>query len=167
MGDYKHLTDEQAIEKIKEMAEDSMCLFCTYEDNKVISRPMNTRGIDDDGTLWFISRRDSEKNRQVNDGSPVYLMYMDTGKQHYLTLSGTASVMVDKQKTEELWSPFIKAWFDGGKDDPDLTLIRVTPEEGHYWDTKSGKLVYLIKVAIAAMTGKEGYDGTLEGDIKM
>jgi general stress protein 26 len=167
MGEYKHLVDEQAIEKIKEMAEDSVCLFCTYENNKIVSRPMNTRGIDDDGTLWFISRRDSEKNRQINDGSEVCLMYMHSGKQHYLTLTGSAQVIVDRQKTEELWSPFIKAWFEEGKDDPDLTLIRVTPEEGHYWDTKTGKLVYLLKVAVAAITGKEGYDGTLEGDIKV
>ena len=92
---------------------------------------------------------------------------MDTGKQHYLSLTGTAEIVNDKAKVEELWEPFAKAWFEGGKDDPQLTLIRFNPEDGHYWDTKNGKLISLIKVAVAALTGNQDKDGSLEGDIKV
>jgi general stress protein 26 len=91
-------------------------------------------------------------------------MYMDTGKEHYLSLSGHAEIVKDKAKTDELWNVFIKAWFEGGKDDPAITLIKVMPEEGHYWDTKNGKLVSMIKIAAAALTGSHS-DGGVEGDI--
>jgi general stress protein 26 len=36
--------------------------------------------------------------------------------------------MVDK-----LWSPFVAAWFKGGKDDPNLQLLRFEPERAQIW----------------------------------
>jgi general stress protein 26 len=166
MGDTKSLFDQAAIDKIKELADGKMCLFCTYEDDQIVSRPMSTQGIDEDGTMWFFSRKDSEKNDQIDEDNTIHLMYMDTGKQQYLSLSGHASIVVDKRKTEELWNPIAKAWFEKGKDDPSLSLLRVTPEEGHYWDTKNGKLISFIKIAVAALTGKP-MDGGVDGDLKI
>jgi general stress protein 26 len=166
MGTTKSLSDQAAIEKIKELADGKICLFCTYEDGQIVSRPMGTQGIDEDGTIWFFSRKDSEKNEQIDEDSTVHLMYMDTSKQQYLSLSGRARVVIDKKKIEELWSPIAKAWFEQGKDDPELSLLSVTPEEGHYWDTKNGKIISLIKIAVAALTGKQ-MDGGIEGDLKI
>lgn len=164
MGQNENLYDRAAVEKIRELAEGKICLFCTYENGQIVSRPMNTQKVEDDGTLWFLSRKGSSKNEQIEDDHTVHLMYMDTGKQHYLSLSGTASILADQQKTEELWNPIAKAWFQEGKNDPSISVIRVRPEEGHYWDTKNGKLVSIIKIAVAAISGKS-MDGGVEGDI--
>jgi general stress protein 26 len=166
MGDTVTLTGNKAVEKVKELANDNICLFCTMENDKIVSRPMATQDVDEDGVIWFISSRSSDKNRQLKVDDVVYLMYIDTGKQHYLSLSGHASVIADKEKTRQLWSPMAKAWFEKGVDDPDITLIRVTPDEGHYWDTKNGKLVSLVKIAVAAVTGNKD-DGGIEGSIKL
>jgi len=100
MGDTKDLNDQQAVEKIRELANDQICLFCTVEDGQIVSRPMSTQGIDDDGTLWFISRKDSEKNDQVNADSTVYLMYMNESKQHYLSVSGRARTILNSPSSE-------------------------------------------------------------------
>ena len=167
MGENVNLTTEASIAKIKELAGDKICLFCTYENDSIVSRPMSTQGIDDDGTIWFFSRKDSDKNIQLEKEHKIYLMYMDTGNQHYLSLAGTAETVVDPVKTEELWNPIAKAWFAKGKDDPELTLLKVKPSEGHYWDTKNGKLVSLIKIAAAALTGNKNNDGGVEGDIQL
>ena len=48
--------------------------------------------------------------------------------------------------------------------DPSLTIIKVTPEDGYYWDTKDGKLITLLKMAAGAITGKE-IDGSIEGKL--
>jgi len=165
MGNTKSLIDQEAIEKIKEFASEKICLFCTYEDEGIESRPMSTQAVDEDGTLWFFSNKTSHKNKQLKLDRRVYLMYMETGKVHYLSLSAMAEIVVDKEKAKELWNPFVKAWFEQGVDDPDLTLIKVTPSEGHYWDTKHGKLVNMIQIATAAVTGKKMEVG-VEGDIK-
>jgi general stress protein 26 len=164
MRDYKTLTDNEAVDKIKELATDKICMFCTYENFKMISRPMSTSAVDDEGNLWFFSNKNSHKNHQVKHYQQVDLLYMDTGPHHYLVLNGTAEIIQDEDKAREIWNPLNKAWFEGGADDPDLTLIKVTPTEGHYWDTKNGKLVAKIKIMVAALTVRETYYG-IEGDI--
>jgi general stress protein 26 len=164
-GEIKNLSGKEAVEKLKEMTEEKTCLFCTYENEKMVSRPMHTQRVDQSGSLWFMSNKESLKNLQIKKDNSVYLVYADSGKQHYLTLSGSAEILKDKAIIDELWNPFLNAWFDEGKDDPDISLIRVTPDEGHYWDTRNGKLVSLIKVAVAAITGKMKDDGGVEGKI--
>ncbi len=167
MGDTKNLVNREAIDKIRDFAKDKMCFFCTFENKEINTRPMSTRGVDEDGTMWFFSRKDSNKNRQIRKDQHVLLLFSDEGHQHYLSIEGQAEEVIDKEKTEELWNMFIKAWFDEGKEDPALTLIRFTPQQGHYWDTKDGKLVYFLKTAVAAVTGKEDADGTVEGEIQL
>ena len=164
MADIKTLTDNEAVKKIRELAEDKICMFCNYEDFKMESRPMGTMGIDDDGTLWFFSRKSSEKNHQLLHDKQVDLIYADPSKQHYMVLNGYATIEEDKAKAKELWTPLAKAWFERGVDDSDLSLIKVVPAEGHYWDTKNGRLISMLKIAVAAISGKE-MDGGVEGDI--
>ena len=165
MEDIKNLSDDAAVEKLRALAENKICLFCTFEGNEIVSRPMSTQAVDDDGTLWFFSSRNSLKNIQVTADSKVYLMYADTGAQHYLSLTGDAEIADDRKKIEALWTPMVKAWFEQGKDDPDITLIKVHPSEGHYWDTKNGKLISMIKIAAAALTGKQP-DAGVHGSVK-
>jgi general stress protein 26 len=166
MGDTKDLIHQEAIDKIRELANRKICLFCTYNNNDIVSRPMDTQDVDENGALWFMSRKDSIKNMQISENSRVYLMYLDDSKQHYLSLDGIAEILYDREKIGELWTPATKAWFTEGKDDPEISLLKVTPEKGHYWDTKNGALISLIKVAAAVITGKE-MDGSIQGDINL
>jgi general stress protein 26 len=82
---------------------------------------------------------------------------------NFYPFSEPQAITRDKQKIDELWSDVAKAWFEG-KDDPQLTVVKVTPEEGFYWDTKSGKLVSMIKILASAVSNKtlqEGVEGTI------
>ena len=72
--------------------------------------------------------------------------------------------MNDKEKIEELWSPFLKTWFQDGKDDTNLSLIKVTPDNGYYWDTKGNRIINLFKMAASVVTGKDLVDGE-EGNL--
>ena len=92
-------------------------------------------------------------------------MYADTGAQHYLSLTAYAQIVDDRKKIEALWTPLAKAWFEQGKEDPDITLIKVHPDVGHYWDTKNGKLISMIKIAAAALTGNQP-DAGVHGSVK-
>lgn len=166
MGDTINLSGKEAIEKIKELANEKICMFCTYENNEIVSSPMATQKVEDNGSIWFISDKNSNKNDLILADNRVYLIYADSSKQHYLSLSGLAEIVFDKDKIEALWTPLAKAWFEEGKDDPDISLLKVTPDEGHYWDTKNGKLISTLKIAIAAITGTP-MDGAVQGDIKV
>jgi len=58
-----------------------------------------------------------------------------------------------------LWSSILKAWFPLGLDDPDMTLIKVSPNEVNYWDGSSNKMVVLFNMLKAIVTGKEYEEG--------
>jgi len=36
---------------------------------------------------------------------------------------------------DQLWNAFAKAWFQEGKDDPNISVIKIIPDEAYYWDT--------------------------------
>jgi general stress protein 26 len=168
MGDTKDLDlrNEEGRKKIKEMAEDiDFCMFCTKLGHFPFeSRPMSTREVDEQGNIWFFSRLDSNKNADILNDNRVELLYASPGKSHFLSVAGRAKILKDREKTDELWTVFAKTWFQEGKDDPELSLIKVEPESAHYWDTKHGKMVSLFKMAVSLVSGKTKDDG-IEGEI--
>lgn len=162
----KNLSHQEAIDKFKEIVKhESVCLFTTrLTEVPLTTRPMSIQKICDQGNFWFLSASDSSKNQEIVEDSRVQLFINNTSNYEFLSVYGKATISRDRQKIDELWSDIAKAWFNEGKDDPRVTVIKVTPEEGFYWDTKDGKLVSLIKIAASAVTGKtlqEGVEGRI------
>lgn len=166
MGEIKNLSRKQADEKIKELAEKTdVCLFTTNLSSlPLTARPMSTRAVDEEGNIWFFSRAGSRKNVEIGQDNRVQLFYSNTTGFEYLTIYGKASIIKDVAKAKELWSAMAKTWFNKGYDDPELTLLKIVPEDGHYWDTKDGKIISLFKMVAGAIVGKELMEG-VEGDI--
>lgn len=167
MGNTENLRSIEAVEKMKALIEKaSVCLFATRLGSVPLSsRPMSTLRVDENGIIWFMSKVDSDKNMHLKQDDRVQLFYTHSASSEYLTLFGRAEVIVDRHMIDELWNPMARIWFEG-KDDPTITLLKVTPEDGHYWDTKSNKMVQLLKLAIGAIIGKPLDDG-LEGNIRI
>ena len=166
MAETQNLSRQEANEKIKELAKKAdTCLFTTSLTNlPLTTRPMSTRDVDEDGCIWFFSRRDSDKNREITADNRVQLFYSNFSSSEYLSVYGQATIITDKNKAKELWSAIAKTWFNKGYDDPELTLLKIEPQESYYWDTKDGKVVTLIKMVTGAITGKE-FDLGVEGKI--
>lgn len=167
MGDKKNLVDTSAIEKIRELAIDAnICHFVTKLSSiPLSSRPMATQKVDDEGNIWFLSDKESDKNHDILEDERVQLFYSANSNYEYLSVYGTAEIVFDKEKIHEMWTSMAKAWFPGGEDDPAISLIKVMPEHGYYWDTKNNKIVSLFKIAKSIVTGKtddDGIEGTLE-----
>lgn len=150
----KDFEDNQAIKKLKSLAEDiRFCMYTTYEDGKIVSRPMTTLDIDNEGNVWFFTSRRTELVRDARRGDPVTLIYSDPKNNTYLSVSGTASIVESERRKDELWNLMTKAWFPGGKDDPDLAVLRVTTQEAAYWDSTSSKMVVFFSILKAVITG--------------
>ena len=79
---------------------------------------------------------------------------------------GSAKIVTDRKKIDELWNPFVKVWFPEGKDDPELVLIKIAPHSAEYWDSSSSKMVVLFNMAKALVTGEEYNEGEY-GKIKL
>jgi general stress protein 26 len=126
---------------------------------------MHAIEVGQDGNIWFLSNAKSNKNFEIRQDEHVQLFFSKMSDNQYLSVYGTAHIYTDRGSIEEHWVPVAKAWFDG-KDDPDVSVIRVEPEYGYYWDTKDGKAVAFLKWAVAAMGAKVD-DGGVEGRIRV
>lgn len=161
------LTGHAAEMKIKELAEKAnICFFCTEINTgkPFATRPMSVQKVDEDGNIWFLSADDSHKNEQLKDDPHVQLLFQGSDFSDFMSLYGTATVSKDKEKIKELWEPMIKNWFTGGQDDPRITVVKVVPETGYYWDTKHGQIVAFAKTIVGAITGKT-MDDSVEGTL--
>lgn len=164
----ENLTQTEAIKKLKQLSESAgICMFCTdLETLPINSRPMSLRETDEEGNLWFLSSSDSNKNFEISDDNRVQLLFMNNSDHEYLSVFGKAFIYKDRTTIEEKWTRIANAWFEDGKDDPKVSVIRVTPDETYYWDTKAGKLVSFLTFATAALTGiktdnSDGVEGKL------
>ncbi|MWB93919.1 general stress protein [Flavobacterium sp. GA093] len=166
MGDHKNLSNNLAAEKIKELAEDiKSCMFCTYKGDSLQSRPMSVQKIDEQGHLWFLSDKRSSKNQEITENSKVELFFAQPHDK-FLTLHGNASILFDRHTIKELWNPIIKVWMPEGEEDPNLSVIKVIPEDGYYWNNKHGKMVAIAKMTIALVSGQTMDDG-IEGNLSL
>ncbi|WP_312089550.1 pyridoxamine 5'-phosphate oxidase family protein [Chryseobacterium sp.] len=150
----ENLNSREAAKKIKELSEKAkFCMFCTELDTVPINtRPMGLQETDEDGNLWFISSDTSNKNFHIKDDDRVQLLFMNNSDSEYLSVFGNATIYKDRATIEDKWSPMANAWFDG-KEDPNVSIIKVAPKDTYYWDTKAGKLVSLLSFAAAAISG--------------
>lgn len=162
-----NLSRSEAAEKMKELIDKAKtCFFCTANGTGPSDgvRPMSIQKIDEDGVMWFLSATDSHKNEEIEDDSSVKLFFQGSAHSDFLYIKGRASISKDRKKIEELWEPMHKVWFTEGKDDPRISVIRVVPDEGYYWDTKHGNAIAGIKMMIGAMVGKT-LDDSVEGTL--
>lgn len=158
-----------AIKKMRELIKKAEnCFFCTAvattESNA--ARPMNVRQVDDEGNLWFLSASDSHTNEELKMDPYVKLYFQGSPHSDFLMLNGQATISKDPAKIKELWEPIIRTWFTEGVDDPRITVIKVSPSEGYYWDTKHGNIVAGMKMLIGAAIGKT-LDDSIEGKLKL
>jgi general stress protein 26 len=154
------LTHEQAIDKLADLIKDIKFAMLTTVDTEGVlrSRPMATQRTKFDGHLWFFTAERSPKVDQVKRDEHVNLAYADPDNNRYVSVSGTAMVVRDRAKAEELWNPAYKAWFPDGLEDPDLALLRVDVHSAEYWDSPSSPVVHAIGFVKALATG-ERYEG--------
>jgi len=166
---YKAIAGDEAIAKMKELIDKAgTCFFCTkISSNQSFStRPMSVQQTDDEGNLWFLSATDSKKNAEIAIDPQVQLLFQGSSYADFLNIYGRASISFDKEKIEALWHPVIKTWFTEGKDDPRISVIKVVPSEGYYWDTKHNMIVGLMKRLVGAAIGKT-MDDSIEGTINV
>ncbi len=167
MSDTQNLYNQEAIEKLHDLTHEKICMFCTHDaKGELKARPMSTNKTDGYGNIWFLSDRLSELNDQIIANSKVDLLYTNTKDNSYCSIKGYAEVSREQGLINELWNPIAKAWFKEGKEDPRISVIKVIPEDAHYWDNKSNKFVSFLKIAASALTGANLNDGR-DGDIKV
>lgn len=153
-------TRQESIEKLKTLIEDiDFAMLTTVNGGQLRSRPMSTQEYEGENQLWFFTSDQTHKVEEIEADSRVNVAYAKPDDNVYVSVSGRAELVKDRQKIEELWNPILKAWFPDGLDDPTLSLLRVTIEEAEYWDSPNSKLVQIAGFVKALVTGQSAVGG--------
>lgn len=147
------MTDHQ--QKVAEIIKSTRIAMMTHVDaqGRLVSHPMGTQDVDFAGSVWFIAERDSSKVREIEANPQVNLAY--AGRGEWVSFSGTARVVDDRDKLAELWGTFTSSWLEGGPDNPNNILLEVTGDTAEYWDAPGGsKVVQLANLVKSAVTGE-------------
>lgn len=148
-------------EELSELLKDfrfSMVTFVTDEGH-LHSAPMTTQNDAFNGIVWFLGSKKSELVKSISSNPQVNLGYSNISNNDYVSINGVAENVIDEVILDEIWSPAYEAFFEHGKSDPDIQLIRVVCNGAQYWKG-SGTLVTLYKLAKASVTGETEDLGT-------
>jgi len=142
-GDVDHVWD--LMKKI------NICMLASWDGRELHARPMGAYVRREDNAVFFLTDAGKHKEGEIARYAKVCLAFSDTSGQKYVSLSGPAQILNDRNKIRELWGTPARAWWDS-PDDPNIHVLKVTPEEAEYWEGP-GKAMAYVKMATAAMTG--------------
>lgn len=163
----ENLHRQEAVEKLKEMVDKiDIGMMCTFPSgsNYPHAIPMSRQEVDEDGHIWFLFSSESETHQNLSSNHKVSLLYAHVGDYNFLSINGRAEISRDPVRIDKYWNKMVEAWFEKGKEDPRIRVLKVIPDEAHYWDNKSNKLVTFLKVAASAISGQQldiGREGSL------
>jgi general stress protein 26 len=130
-------------------------------DGTLVSRPMSTQEKRPRVDFWFVTSTDTHKVDEIEAQPEVNLAYYNNKSREWVSVSGTARIITDRDLIRTLYKPDWKAWFgdeggnrNGGPNDPRLVLIEVEAHEATYLKSNEPRAVQLFKVAKALLTGE-------------
>ena len=130
-------------------------------DGTLTSRPMSTQAKRPRVDFWFVTSTETHKVDELEAQPEVNLAYYNNKSREWVSVSGTARIVTDRELIRTLYKPDWKAWFgdeggvrNGGPNDPRLALIEVEAHEATFLKSSQPRAVQLFKVAKAMLTGE-------------
>ena len=146
------MTDDTELETIRSIIDAAKVavLTTTSPTGELHSRPLAV--LDDvfEGSLWFFTQDPSPKSDDIAANPEVNVAYAD-GKG-YLSIAGTATIEHNPTRIDQLWNPMAEAWFENGRDDPSVALLRVDARSAEYWSSDKPGVVRAFEIAKAIIT---------------
>ena len=148
-------------EELYEMIDDvGTAMLVTESDHDLRSRPMSGKLYRDSGEIWFRTESRSGKVEEIAEDRTSNLTYACPEKETYISITGTAMLSHDREKIDDMWGPWAKAWLQCEQDDPKVAAIRFRPQVAEYWDSPSSALVQAWELAKANITDEQPDMGT-------
>ena len=155
------MSNQEHIAKIQDVIKDVKFAMMSTTNKKgdIHAWPMTTNEVNlDNKEIWFIGDKSSDVVKDIQDDARIGLTYATQDEKNYVSISGNAELVSDKDKLDELWSPVYNAFFADGKEDKNVQLIKVVPHGAECWISGSS-VVNMFKMAAAALQeGKTAED---------
>ena len=129
-------------------------------------RPMTALTEDkaDHGPIWFFTAKDTQLAEMLTATTQSFFTFASKGHDIFATVRGSLTPDNDRAMIDRLWSPFVAAWYEGGKDDPKLLLMRFDPVEAEIWQSGSS-LMAGLKMLLGADVKRDYQDKVTKGPL--
>jgi len=160
------MADATDRKKVADLIKDFRFAMLTTQkaDGSLASHPLTVQEAEFDGDLWFLVSKTSSPVADLASESQVNVAL--SSDSAWVSLSGTAGLVEDRKKIEELWNPMVEAWFPDGPDDPAVGVLKFTADSAQYWDSPGGKIATVFSFVKSKITG-ERYDGGDSGTVEL
>ena len=85
------------------------------------------------GPLWIFTATDNLLARRAATPQRAIATFASMGHDLFASLQGELVRDDDREVIDRLWNPFVAAWYEEGKDDPKLALLRFDAEHAEIW----------------------------------
>ncbi|MBB6468774.1 general stress protein 26 [Aminobacter lissarensis] len=126
----------------------------------VDARPMTAQFDGERKTLYFFTAKDTEIAQKVTRARKATLVYAAKKHDLFATVHGTLRIDNDRETIDRLWNRFVAAWFEKGKDDPKLCLLRFEPADAQIW-LDASSLVAGVKMFLGLGDPKKDYEDSV------
>ena len=165
----KNMNNQEALDKLKSIVDQiDVGTICSFGKESIYPHgvPMSRQEVDDKGNIWYICSAQSDTYKNIENDPRVSVFYADPKNYTFLSINGTAVLSRDQARIDRYWNKMMEGWFEKGKEDPDIRLLCVSPQEAHYWDSNSNMVVNLFNMLKATITGNTEDIGK-EGDLNL
>jgi general stress protein 26 len=132
--------------------EDVRFVMLGSPDAKQHMQPMAPQVDKKTGTVWFYTNKKSELVAALKE-VPSHVHMCVTEKDYQACVYGSLVQYHNRDKIDQYWSPVIGAWFNQGKDDPELTMLCFTPHNASVWVSDVNPITFAYEIGKANLTG--------------
>jgi len=116
-------------------------------------QPMAPQSAREEKAIWFYTRVTSDIAKAATNGGIVHMCLVKDDYQ--ACLDGNLTTTYSRDHIERYWSSLVEAWYPGGKDDAELTMLCFKPRSAQIWASTGSKLVFGWEIAKAITGGHE------------
>jgi general stress protein 26 len=148
------MTERQNLDRIWDIVEKvGVCMLTTHAEGEALrARPLEARPDRSAGLIWFVTDRCSGKEHEIEAEHDIGLVFIDQKANAYLSITARAQVLRDHAKAAAIWKSTDNMWWHG-PDDPNVSVLRVTPITAELWDGPASNAVAALEFVKARLTG--------------
>ena len=151
----------------KALADDRTTMLSLTGVEQGHSQPMTAQILHDPserGPIWFFTSSDTDLFREIASSHRAALHFSSKDHDVFAAVEGELTVDDNRSTIDRLWSPFVAAWFEGGKEDPKLRLMRFDADRAQVWLNENSTWAG-IKILLGR-DPKKDYQGKM-ADVRM
>lgn len=127
-------TPKEMEEKLWSALESDMTVMLGIErDGGMELQPMTAQVEEHNAPIWFFTSKDTNFHQELQGSADALAAFASKDHQLFANIRGRLVEDNDREVIDRLWNRFIAAWYEGGKGDPKLALLRFDARDAHVW----------------------------------